>query len=725
MFMNRSLPRRTLLVLALALLGLHTSRSFAQRPTAPRFAIEDILSLPQPDNLVASPTGSTVAWTFNEGGARNVYVADAPAFMARRLTDNTKDDGQELTQLSFSSNGRTLVYVRGGDHGSNRNADPPNPAGSPIEPAMQVWSVPVAGGVARRLADGDEPQIAPDNARVAFVHNHRIWIARLDGSTKPEAAFFARGAADSPRWSRDGRTLAFVLDRGDHSFIGLFSPGQPVRYVAPSTSRDSMPIWSPDGTKLAFLRQPGTGGTPRSPLIEREEPWAIMVAGAATSAGDRELPARVVRTSGQPVDRILRDPSGIGLRWAASDRLVFLSYRDGFPHLYSISVAPGSEPLLLTPGSFRVESVALAPDRRAIVYSANAGPDRSDFDRRHLFTTPIDAAAPRPLTSGAGIEWNPVVTADGGTVVFLSADARRPPLPAWVPLSGGSPQSIAQQHLPPAFPVNALVVPEPIAFAASDGVTAHGQLFIPATANGRRAAIVYVHGGGPRQMLLGWHTRWEYANDYAINQYLVSRGFLVLSVDYRLSVGYGEAFQFAPRTGPRGASEYLDVLAAGLYLRNRPDVDPKRIGIWGASYGGYLTALALARNSDVFAAGVDIHGVEDRTTSVSPAQLARALVGDGLTEMDLRQALAVAFQSSPVSAMNGWRSPVLLIHGDDDHTVEFHQTVDLSRRLGEHGVHVEELVLPDEVHDALRWRDWTKTASATTEFFERILKATD
>src|SRR5205823_11620175 len=129
-------------------------------------------------------------------------------------------------------------------------------------------------------------------------------------------------------------------------------------------------------------------------------------------------------------------------------------------------------------------------------------------------------------------------------------------------------------------------------------------------------------------------------------------------VNYRLSVGYGHAFQFPERAGARGASEYLDVLAAGKYLQGRTDVDARRIGVWGAAYGGYLTALALGRNSDVFAAGVDIHGVHDRLQAMTPAQLARAIVGDGITEPELRQALKVEFESSPIAAVPTWKSPV-------------------------------------------------------------------
>jgi dipeptidyl aminopeptidase/acylaminoacyl peptidase len=276
--------------------------------------------------------------------------------------------------------------------------------------------------------------------------------------------------------------------------------------------------------------------------------------------------------------------------------------------------------------------------------------------------------------------------------------------------------------MPSDFPTTQLVTPELVSFRASDGVEAHGQLFKPASGGEtRKPAVVYIHGGGPRQMLLGWHNRWEYANDYGANQYLASRGFIVLSVDYRLSVGYGKAFQFADNTGARGATEYRDILAGGRYLQSRPDVDPARIGVWGASLGGYLTALALGRNSDVFAAGVDIHGVHSRLSAVDPTQLAHAMVGDGITEADLRQALKVEFESSPISAVPTWKSPVLLIHGDDDRTVEFHQTVDMERRLQDKGVKVEELVLPDDVHDSLLWQHWKMSITAMAQFFEQTL----
>src|SRR3954467_14188948 len=169
----------------------------AAPPPARGFTLDQILGLPAPDNLTASPVGSTIAWTFNERGARNIYIANGPTFTARRLTAYSKDDGQELTHLAFTSDGQTMVYVRGGDHGSTRAGDAaPNPTASPVQPKMQVWSVPLAGGLPKLLGEGDDPAIAPDGARVVFLRDRRLWMVRTDAVKPAEQAFFARGTIE-------------------------------------------------------------------------------------------------------------------------------------------------------------------------------------------------------------------------------------------------------------------------------------------------------------------------------------------------------------------------------------------------------------------------------------------------------------------------------------------------------------------------------------------------
>src|SRR6186713_687635 len=331
---THSNPKKLAIVAVLVMGSLWTMSPEAARQERRTLTVEQILGFASPENLVVSPVGTMIAWTFNERGARNIYAAEGPGFEARKLTSYTDDDGQEFTQLSFSNDGKTIVYVRGGDHGGRAGDAPPNPAGDPVQPRVQIWSVPVAGGTPKLVAEGDSPAIAPDSARIAFTRDRRIWVVPIDGSRPAQQAFYARGTSDTPTWSPDGQTLAFVSDRTDHSFIGLFTPGRPIRFVAPSTSRDTMPIWCPDGKRIAFLRQPGAGGTPQPPLKRIETPWSVLV--ADITATSTSVPAVTLLTSGTPIDPILQNPGGIGMRWAGNDTLVFLSYRDGFPHVYSL-----------------------------------------------------------------------------------------------------------------------------------------------------------------------------------------------------------------------------------------------------------------------------------------------------------------------------------------------------------------------------------------------------
>jgi len=328
---------------------------------------------------------------------------------------------------------------------------------------------------------------------------------------------------------------------------------------------------------------------------------------------------------------------------------------------------------------------------------------------------PVDRAEPKVITPGKGLEWTPFVTGDGKYIAYIGATAQRPPLPT-VMHEPGKAITLAEDRVPGDFPAARLVVPKKVVYKAPDGVEIHAQLFEAPGGAAKKPAIVYVHGGPPRQMLLGWHYSDYYTNAYALNQYLASRGYVVLSVNYRLGIGYGHDFHRPSNAGVQGASEYQDVKAGGEYLQRLAQVDPKRVGIYGGSYGGYLTALALARDSQLFAAGVDIHGVHNWT-----AERAAPLLENRYEKPpDLQRALDVAWQSSPVSAIGTWKSPVLLIHGDDDRNVRFSQTTDLVRRLDKAGVTYEELVIPDDTHHFMRHANLVKVNAAVAAYFDRI-----
>lgn len=690
-------------------------------PARAGFTVDQVTRYPFPNELASAARANRMVWALNEDGIRNLYVAEGPTFVARRLTNYTTDDGQELTSVQLTDDGRYVVYVRGGDHGGNfDDSRAVNPLAMPAPVRVQVWSIPFEGGDPKSLGEGDAPVASPSGDQVAFERDNQLWIAPVDGGTPARKLFTAAGNNGGAVWSPSGDRLAFVSSRGDHAFVGVYNgPDVPITYIAPSTNRDGSPRWSPDGSRLVFVRRPGNGGPSRNILEQRPTEWSLWTADARTGAGTRlwtspnTLRGSVPNTQG-----------GTNLHWAAGGRIVFLSYMDGWPHLYSMP-ATGGTPLLLTPGRFMAEYIRLSPDGTTLLFTGNAGDTPDDLHRRHIVSVPVDRATPKVLTPGTGLEWTPIFLADGASMAFLGATPQRPPLPAVAPIGGGAPRLLGADRIPADFPTAQLVTPRAVSYKAEDGVEVHAQLFDAGGTPGKRPAIVYVHGGPPRQMLLGWHYSDYYTNAYAMNQYLASRGYVVLSVNYRLGIGYGYEFHQPPDAGARGASEYRDVKAAALYLRTLSQVDPARIGIYGGSYGGYLTALALGRNSDLFAAGVDIHGVHDMTAGSSGAgsALQAALGGASRFEpTDRDKAQEVAWQSSPVSSVATWKSPVLLIHADDDRNVRFSQTVDLARRLAAQGVDYEELIVVDDTHHWMRHANQRRVDAATAEFFDRKLK---
>lgn len=666
------------------------------------FTLEQVLSSPFPADLVAARRGQRVAWTFDAEGRRNVWVAEGPQFRARQLTRYDKDDGQELSELTFSADGNWVVYVRGGGH--NRSGEFPNPTSEPEGVTQQVLAANWMTGQVRVLGYGETPTPSPTGPQVVFPYEGQLWVNTL-GPAGGEARrlFQARGSNGSPQWSPDGRLVAFVSARGDHSFVGVYDTiKKTVNFVSPSVDRDSNPRWSTDGRRLAFVRRPALGNQPAIFLGDEPDPWAVMVADYP------EAVAREVWQSGRGAQDSMPPAEDEILQWGADDRLVFLSEQDGWRHLYTIP-STGGRAELLTPGACEVEHITYTNDRRTVVFSSNCG----DIDRRHLWFVNTAGGSPRALTTGEKIEWSPVVTGDGSTVVYLGSDARSPAMPYAMPLAGGTGRMLAQASLPRDFPSSKLVTPQQVIFKAEDGLEVHGQLFLPQGAHTKLPAVIFMHGGPSRQMLTGWHYMYYYHNAYGFNQYLASLGYAVLSVNYRSGIGYGRAFRMAPKRGARGASEYQDILAAARFLRSRNDIDDKRIGLWGGSYGGYLTALGLARDSDLFAAGVDLHGVHDWSQRIS---------GASWIDYSSRDAQKVALEASPVGSVQKWRSPVLLIHGDDDRNVSFSQTVDLARRLREQHVEFEQIVFPDDVHDFLLHRHWLRAYAAAADFFDRHLK---
>ena len=664
----------------------------------PAFTLEQVLGAAFPSSLTASPAGGKVAWVSNVRGVRNIMMAAPSDYQGRAVTAYTADDGQELDDLQWMPDGAAIVYTR--SDGANGAGEYPNPALDPQGAEQAVWIVTLDGTTPRRIGEGNSPEVSPRGDWILFLRHGQIWWVPADGKAQPAQVFKTRGACQRPVWSPDGRRIAFESLRGDHGFIGVYdTAASTLRFLDPSTDVDEFPAWSPDSASVAFIRTRSSGVRAVREAQRAGEPWSIRVATAESGEGREVWHAQA--GAGSVFRGIAADRQ---LWWTARGLLVFPWESDGWTHLYSVPAEGGAAPMRLTPGGFEVEHAALAAGGQEMLFSSNQG----DIERRHLWKVAVAGAPAVALTSGIGSEVHPTPTSEPGVVAFLRSDARMP-LRAAIRI-GAETRDLDARAVPADFPLKSLVEPQPVIFPAADGLPIHGQLFLPvAPAKGRAPALVFFHGGPQRQMLPGWHYMYYYWNSYAMNQYLAASGYVVLSVNYRGGIGYGLDFREAPHAGPDGASEFADVQGAALYLRSRAEVDPARIGAWGGSYGGYLTAMALGRAPDLFKAGVDLHGVHDWALEL----------GLRVTDPDYKTAL----ESSPMADLSGWKSPVLLIQGDDDRNVMFKQTVILADALRRRNVPLEVMVLPDEVHDFLLYRSWLAAYQAAARFLDRRLSA--
>jgi dipeptidyl aminopeptidase/acylaminoacyl peptidase len=756
----------------------------AQQPQP--FTLQQILSAPYATSLTAAPVGNLFAWVEDTEGRHNLFIA-GPNRPVQQLTHNTEDDAQDITQLAWSPDATAIAYTYGAEHGASGR--PANPAHLQRPTPVQIIFQPVAPNAKPTLiGEGHSPLFLPDGHTLLYIHEGRIWSQDLSSST-PTQLVYDRGSASQLTLSPDGTQLAYISRRTEeaqpsHAFLALFDlRTHTLTFPAPSTSNDSAPAFSPDSHSLAWLRDPFTQPPEFANPQTTPTPWSIQLLNLTTNltrtafSPEPNKPGSVLPhiSTGEP-----------RLFFATTNRILFFSEDDGWVHLYSIDPTTEATPVLLTDADGEVEDVSLSGDGKQVFWASNIprstfvyaglsdcmgpilGLERDDTERRHLFSVDITKPpAPKPpkanpstnlftedfarKTAGEGIETHPVPLADG-SLVALASDPFTPMHPVYV-ASDGSITDVEKDALPKSYPQKALVFPDEVSFPFADKLSAgkeklSAQLFLPGNrkasgndqlpwCNGHKTilptktppkhpAILFLHGGPNRQMLLGYPAMDYYSNAYAMNQYLTSRGFIVLSLNYRCGIGYGLAFRDCIHAGADGATEYNDVLAAAQYLRSRPDVDPARIGIWGGSYGGYLAALALARNSNLFAAGVDFHGVHDwNLEDNAPDWRLDGRIADAQHDAIRAKALA----SSPLADLSHWTSPILLIHGDDDPDVAYAQTPLLADALRARNAtlpvtarfEVQELIFPDEVHGFLLHKDWLAAYTAAAAFFERTL----
>lgn len=668
-----------------------------------QFSMESVLSVPFPTDLKSSVDGKSIVWVFNNQGERNIFLAESPSFTAKQITKYKGDEGVEINSLAFTPDGNRIVFIRG--NSNNSRGESANPALLQVSTERILYIINKDGTALQKIGPGFYPKISPDGKILAYLNGGQVWTASLsDTSFKTQKLFQSRGAQSQIRWSPDGSKIVFTSNRGDHSFIGIYSfLNKSFDFVNPSIDMDDAPAWSTDGQQLIFRRSPAVRNS--LPFTPKREgyPWSIRLYNVETH-NTREIwkadegKGSVANNEVPVVDN--------QLIWAAGNQLIFPWEKTGWQQLYVLDIGTGKTKLL-TPGEGEVENVTMSNNLQTVFYTTNIG----DIDRRHIWHADIKTGVATQMSKTKNAEWSPVQTENGLAVLY--ATAQKPAWPALVSANGVV-TDLAKEIFPAAFPQTSMVIPQAIMITATDGMKVPAQIFLPANhkPGDKHPALIFLHGGSRRQMLLTFNYGQYYSNAYALNQYFANKGYVVISLNYRSGIGYGMEFREALNYGAQGASEYFDLVGAGLYLKSRDDVDGSKIALWGGSYGGYLTAHGLARASDLFAAGVDIHGVHDWNEGI------RNFV-NAYNPEKLKAFADLAYQSSPEYYIDGWKSPVLFIHGDDDRNVNFTETVRLAEMLRKRNVYFEQLVFPDEVHSFLLHRNWVKAYEASFEFINR------
>jgi dipeptidyl aminopeptidase/acylaminoacyl peptidase len=402
-----------------------------------------------------------------------------------------------------------------------------------------------------------------------------------------------------------------------------------------------------------------------------------------------------------------------GMGWMPDNRsLWFLSERDGYMHLYVVDAAqPGAVPVQQTSGPFEVASAELSRDKTSFYLVTN----EVHPGERHLYTMPAGGGPRTRLTAMAGSNTGEV-SPDGAMIALISSSATRPPEVFVMPNQAGAP--VQQVTTTPIEEWRSFrwIEPEVVTFKARDGADVYARLYTPemigASRDRARPAVIFVHGAG---YLQNAHRYWStYYHEYMFNNLLASLGYVVLDADYRASAGYGRDWRTAIYRH-MGGKDLDDIVDGAKYLVDRQRVDPKRIGLYGGSYGGFITLMALFTAPDTFAAGAALRPVTDW------AHYNHSYSGSILNEP---QDDADAYErSSPIYFAEGLKGALLICHGLVDTNVHAQDSIRLAQRLIElRKTNWELAVYPVENHGFEEETSWADEYKRILKLFETNLR---
>lgn len=498
------------------------------------------------------------------------------------------------------------------------------------------------------------------------------------------------------KWVDHGQRLAPV----PATQTGEAAPERPTgqgagRGQAQPRDRDvqlSAPQWSDDGKNAVMSAR----------SADNKDRWIMQL---DTATGKTKILATMHD------DAWVGGPGGFSLGWLPDNkRVYFESERDGFAHLYTVSV-DGGEPVQLTKGPFEVSDVRLSEDKTKFYFTSSEG----SFFERNFYSMPIDGGARTKLTSMPGNN-QAFISPDQTKLAILRSFSNKPTELYIAPNKSGTTEAEIKQvtDSPTAeWKSYNWIAPPIVSFKARDGATVYGRLYKPANFKKGGPAVVFVHGAGYLQNVHNWWS--SYYHEYMFHHFLMEKGYTVFDIDYRGSAGYGRDW----RTGIyrfMGGKDLTDHVDAVDYLVREQGVDPKRVGLYGGSYGGFITLMAMFTTPDVFAAGAALRPVTDW-----------AHYNNGYTAniLNLPQTDQEAYRkSSPIYHAAGLKGALLICHGMVDTNVNFQDSVRLAQKLIELRKENWEIApYPVEDHGFEQPTSWADEYKRIFKLFETNLKA--
>ena len=687
----------------------------------PQLTIEQLIEIKHPSDPVWSPDGKHVAFTWDRADIRNLFVANADGSGQPVQLTSFPDGG--VAGAFWSEDGDSVYFVHEAD----------------------LWHVPASGGTPKpawsKPDHGGDFVPSPDARRVAFVRDNRaegegarrgkdLIIRRIsDGqeSTTAHDDVSIRGIV----WSPDGTSIAYTsgskIIHHDESptysgakliyRVSEYVPGQ--IYALKLTGGKPVAVGTPgeygglawlDANRLVFDGQSkdfkkyfiytadaATGSTKVIHEVDEEKFWSIPDWG---EAGAQPWPS----------------PNG---KWIA-----FLSDQDGWDHLYVIP-ASGGDAVQITKGKFEAWRPAWSHDSTRIAFDANVEehPGNRVVGIATIGDDPAHATIAY-ITPGTGTNIEPHWSEGDARLVYQHTDTRNSADLYSIAAKANAQPVRLTDSMPAGMDRSQFVEPQFVHYPGPDGQQVPGWLFVPKNLDRtkKHPAILWIHGDGVNQNYDGWHVQRNYAVYYSIHQYFLQKGYVVFAPDYRGSIGYGRDW----RTGVSmdvGGKDAKDAWMGANYLKTLAYVDGERIGVWGLSYGGFFTLIAMTDQPKLFRAGVDVAGVVDYAMYYSDPY------HGGWTESRIgtpEQHPEVYANASPISHIDRLERPLLVLHGTADVNVPFLESVWLvDEALKKHkGPLVSFMIYPGEFHYFSREHVLRDAWHRVDDFFDANLRAT-